>query len=63
MTREFFERQLQRYQTSCAPIDVKEKAIAKLHEEYFTCVNYIKMKQLLVDIDNSSSELRSGEIY
>ncbi len=63
MTREVFERQLQSYQTSSAPIDVKEKAIAKLHEEYFSSVNYIKMKQLLADIDSSSSELRSGELY
>lgn len=63
MTREVFERQLQSYQTSSAPVEVKEKAIAKLNEEYFTSVNYIKMRQLLAEIDSSSSELKSDEIY
>lgn len=63
MTREVFERQLQSYQTSSAPIEVKERAIAKLHEEYFSSANYIKMKQLLADIDSASSELKSDEIY
>jgi hypothetical protein len=63
MTREFFERQLQSYQTSSAPVEIKEKAIAKLHEEYFSTLNYMKMKQLIADIDSGSSELKSDEFY
>lgn len=63
MTREVFERQLRNYQTSSAPIEIKEKAIEKLHEEYFSSINYIKMKKLLAEIDSASSELKSDEIY
>ncbi len=63
MTREVFEKQLQSYQTSSAPIEVKEKAIARLHAEYFSSLNYMKMKQLLADIDSASSELKSDELF
>lgn len=63
MTREVFEKQLLSYQTSSAPVEVKEKAIEKLHEEYFSSVNYLKMGHLLAQIDSCSSELKSDEIY
>lgn len=63
MTREIFIKKLETYQTSEAPIDVKQKAIARLKEEFLGLDKSYKHKQLLNDIAISSSELKPSELF
>jgi hypothetical protein len=63
MTREIFIKKLETYQSSQAPVDVKQKAIARLKEEFLGLDKDYKYKQLLSDISLSSSELKASELY
>ncbi len=63
MTREIFIKKLETYQTSQAPFDVKQKAIARLKEEFLGLDKDYKYKQILSDIALSSSELKPSELY
>lgn len=63
MTREIFIKKLETYQTSQAPLDVKQKAIARLKEEFLGLDKDYKYKQILSDISLSSSELKPSELY
>lgn len=63
MTREVFIKKLEIYQTSQAPVEVKEKAIARLKAEFTGDDKSYKHKQILTDIMISSSELKPSELY
>lgn len=63
MTREIFIKNLEKYQTSQAPVEIKAKAIEKLKTEFQAFEETFKYKQLLSDITNSASELKSSELY
>ena len=63
MTREIFIKQLETYQTSQAPMDVKEKAIARLHNQFLGSNQDDKNKEILIGIINSTAELKSTELY
>ncbi|MEA3315604.1 MAG: hypothetical protein U9Q30_07115 [Campylobacterota bacterium] len=63
MTKELFIKNLERYQTSQAPVEVKAKAIEKLKTEFQAFDQTIKHKQILADIISSASELKASELY
>lgn len=58
-----FIKRLETFQTSAAPMDVKEKAIERLKNDFFNSDSSNKFKQILTDISMSSSELKSTELY
>lgn len=63
MTRDIFIKKIESYQTSQAPIEVKQEAIAKLKQEFFGHDDNYKHRMLLNDILISSSELKPGELF
>lgn len=62
MTRDLFIKKLEMFQTSSAPIAVKEKAIKELKEQYFND-SCSRSKQILSSIHASSSELKADELF
>lgn len=63
MTREIFIKRLETYQTSEAPFDIKQKAIARLKEEFLGLDKNYKHRQILNEISISSSELKPSELF
>lgn len=63
MSKELFMKKLQMFQSSSAPVAVKEKAINELKQKYFDMESSGKNKMLLSSIDASSSELKADELF
>lgn len=63
MTQDTFIKILEIYQTSQAPVEVKAQAIEKLKMEFQEFNQSVKYKEILMDIINSSSELKFSELY
>ncbi|MBD3840890.1 MAG: hypothetical protein IE909_03220 [Campylobacterales bacterium] len=62
MTREIFIKKLEVFQSSQAPVEVKEKAILRLKEEFFNYDQSFKHKEILNDIARTYCELKSSEL-
>ncbi len=62
MNKEIFILKLQTYQTSSAPVDVKEKAIQKLKYEFYGSNNQERNKQILNEIYASAADLKYSEL-
>ncbi|MEA3552844.1 MAG: hypothetical protein U9R39_00425 [Campylobacterota bacterium] len=63
MNREAFIIKLETYQRSSAPINVKEKAINRLKQEFYNTDFESKKEKILNDIYIGSSELKASELY
>lgn len=63
MNRNVFITQLEVYQTSNAPFEVKRKAINRLKEEFFNSNSKEREKQIMYNIAISSAELKFNELY
>ena len=62
MNRQAFIIKLETYQRSSAPIDVKEKAINRLKNEFYSSDYKSKREKILSDIYMGSSELKQSEL-
>lgn len=61
MTRTEYNKKLDSYKRSDAPVDVKQAAIDKLNEEYYG-MNSDKQKKLLDDIKEGAADISDIKI-